>query len=77
MHCIMHTLYNAYIVGMGLSIHRVAVFVAVVLIIQNMVNTIVETGHYIRGVVVFNGLLCSQVYGKPVLIWTSVEALVL
>ena len=66
-------MYNAYIVGMGLRIH---IFVVVVLIVQNMVNTIVETGRYIRGVV-FNGLLCSRVYGKPVLIWTSVEALVL
>ena len=45
------------------SIHRVVVFVWVVL--YKKLDAITETGHCICGVVVFNGSLYSRVYGIP------------
>ena len=45
--------YIMYMVGMGFSIHGLFMFVGVA-------DAFVETGHCICGVVVFNGLLCSE-----------------
>ena len=49
------------IVGMCLSIHRIVIFVGVVLYIQS-IGAIVEMGHCICGIVVLNGLFSSPVH---------------
>ena len=50
---------------MGLGIHKASVFVYKGHSIQNM-NANVETGRCIHGDVVFNGSLCSRLYGSTV-----------
>ena len=50
---------------MGLSIHKASVFVGVVLYRTRLLIN-VETGSCIHGDIVFNGSLCSRLYGSTV-----------
>ena len=63
MHCIMH--YMVHCSDGSYSNHRAVVHVFVGSFYKKM-EAIEEIGRCIHGVVVFNGLLCSQVYSVKI-----------